>query len=238
MGDGKPGCKNFPYFCRVATIRIASVPSVRYPLRAPAAKGARWPRATADSLPSLALGASGTMTLAKKEVLRSRCSLRTPTLVGLAIRTGVRRLFSASWGMFYSHGLAIRFWKPGAGSWWAGLHGVRLDPFAGVVDVGIDADGVDDVRGGDRNRFGLLDERTESEADGRAAAGEKPGGVGVAVDGGVVGDAVVPREGLRAAPAEEFLLEGVAVGVTADAAFPHVAPGRCSRTAFASWPRV
>jgi hypothetical protein len=26
--------------------------------------------------------------------------------------------------------------------------------------------------------------------------------------------------------------------VTADAAFPHVAPGRCSRTAFASWPRV
>jgi hypothetical protein len=100
--------------------------------------------------------------------------------------------------------------------------GGRVDPLAGVIQVRVGADGTNDGVGGDFHAGCLLDERLEGDANRGAAAVEKPGGMGVAVNGGVVRDVVIPCDVFRAVPTEEFLLDGVTVGVIADAAFPRV----------------
>lgn len=94
---------------------------------------------------------------------------------------------------------------------------------AGVADVGVDADGADDGGGRYSDGGGLLDERLKGQAERGAASGEEPGGVDVAVDRGVVGDAIVLGDLVGAAPAEEVLFDGVAVGMSADIALAGVA---------------
>jgi len=53
--------------------------------------------------------------------------------------------------------------------------------------------------------------------------GEEARGVGMAIDGGVVGDAKILGDAFGAAPAEEFLFDFVALGMAADGAFAVVA---------------
>jgi len=99
-----------------------------------------------------------------------------------------------------------------------------FDPLAGVVDVGEGADGADDGVGGGSAALGMLDDEGEALADFAGAAGEKAGGVGVAIDGSG-GDAEFERDVERAAPVEEALVNGVSLGVGADEAFARVAFG-------------
>ena len=68
-----------------------------------------------------------------------------------------------------------------------------------------------------------LDEISEREAEVVVAAGEKPGGMGVAVNGSFVGEFVIDGNLVGAVPMEEGLLDGLAFGVAADRAFPFVA---------------
>jgi hypothetical protein len=90
----------------------------------------------------------------------------------LAIRMRGDLLFSVSCTGFYSNGLAIRIrLRP------------RLDPLAGVVDVGAGDDGVDDIAGGGLDSRDLLDDVAEDVAEIAAAARGKTGGVDVAIDG-------------------------------------------------------
>jgi hypothetical protein len=97
----------------------------------------------------------------------------------------------------------------------------RLDPLAGVVDVGVGADGADDGVGGSHAAFGLLDDEFEGVADFAGAAGEEAGGVSVAVDGRSR-DAKFESHVFGTAPVEEALFNGVAFGMGADAAFAGV----------------
>ena len=97
-----------------------------------------------------------------------------------------------------------------------------LNPLAVVVYVAVSIDGTDDLGGGGLDLSGALDDVFERIADTLAPAGIEPGGMNVAIDGGVVGDAIVIGEFFRAAPAEEVLLEGVAFWVRAHPAFDSV----------------
>jgi hypothetical protein len=75
----------------------------------------------------------------------------------------------------------------------------------------------------------LFEERFEGEANRLAATREYARGVDVAVDGGVVRDAVVFGDVVRTVPAEEFVLDGFAVGMFANTAFTRMARQGCSR---------
>ena len=97
------------------------------------------------------------------------------------------------------------------------------NPFARVVDLSVDASRVHDGVARDFHGVRALEERFESEANGLAATREYPRGVDVAVDGGMVRDAVVFGDVVRTAPAEKFLLDGVAVGMFAYNASPRMA---------------
>ena len=119
-----------------------------------------------------------------------------------------------------------------------------LDPLAGAVEVRDNVDCANDCVGRYVHGYGSLDDGLESQTNGGGAAGEKSGGVGMAVHGGVVGDAVILGDAVGTAPAEEVALDGVAVGMAADSAFAAVAaacaratascfctPGKCVRRA-------
>ena len=110
--------------------------------------------------------------------------------------------------------------------------GGRLDELAVVVDAGVKADGVDEGVGGDPDRLGALDERFERHAEIGPAAGENSGGMDVAIDGGVVRDAVFFGESVRALPAEEAVLDGFALGMAADIALARVPRDGRSFSAF------
>ena len=96
-------------------------------------------------------------------------------------------------------------------------------PLALVVDLGVEADGGDDGAGGGADGFGLLDEVFEGGAKAGAALGAKAGGVGVAVNGGMMGDLVFVGDFFGAEPAEVVLVNEFAVGVMANRAFAGVA---------------
>ena len=95
-------------------------------------------------------------------------------------------------------------------------------PLALVVDLGVEADGGNDGVGGDADVFGLLDEVFEGGAEGGAALGAKAGGVGVAVNDGMMGDFVFVGDFFRAEPAEVVLVDKFAVLVMANRAFAGV----------------
>jgi len=67
----------------------------------------------------------------------------------------------------------------------------RLDPLAGIVDAAVGADGTDKSFGRDREVFGAFEKRFEGEADGAAPFFKKAGGAGMAIDGGLIDDAIV-----------------------------------------------
>jgi hypothetical protein len=92
---------------------------------------------------------------------------------------------------------------------------IGLLPAALVIEVSIGADGTDDVEIRGFGLVGALEDSLECGSDGEATAGGEAGGVDVAVNGGVVGDAIVAGELFRAPPAEEVLLDIVAFGVAA-----------------------
>ena len=97
-------------------------------------------------------------------------------------------------------------------------------PLALVVDLGVEANGGDDGASGGADGFGLLDEVFEGGAERGAALGAKAGGVGVAVNDGMMGDFVFVGDFFGAEPAEVVLVNEFAVGVMANRAFAGV-PG-------------
>jgi hypothetical protein len=100
----------------------------------------------------------------------------------------------------------------------AGRRGV----LALVVDLGVEADGGNYGVGGDADVFGLLDKVFQGGAEGGAALGAKAGGVGVAVNDGVMGDLVLASDFLGADPAKVVSVNKFAVLVMADRAFAGV----------------
>jgi hypothetical protein len=94
----------------------------------------------------------------------------------------------------------------------------RVNPFSLVVDAGVGADGADDGVCGDLDLVDALEKAFEDEPEIPAAAGEEPGDVGMAVNGGAVGEVVVDGNIGGAVPMDEGFLDGLAVGVMADAA--------------------
>ena len=101
-------------------------------------------------------------------------------------------------------------------------------PLALVVDLGVEADGGDDGAGGGADGFGLLDEVFEGGAERGAALGAKAGGVGVAVNGGMMEDFVFVGDFFGAEPAEVVLVNEFAVGVMANRAFAGVSSTACA----------
>jgi hypothetical protein len=99
------------------------------------------------------------------------------------------------------------------------------DPLALIVDLGVEADGGDDGAGGGADGFGLLNEVFEGGAERGAALGAKAGGVGVAVNDGMMGDFVLAGDFLGAEPAEVVLVNEFAVLVMANRAFAGVSGG-------------
>jgi len=101
-------------------------------------------------------------------------------------------------------------------------------PLALVVDLGVEADGGDDGAGGGADGFGLLDEVFEGGAQRSAALGAKAGGVGVAINDGMMGDFVFVGDFLGAEPAKVVLVNEFAVGVAANRAFAGVSRSVCA----------
>ncbi|MGB8525146.1 MAG: hypothetical protein WCD43_19450 [Candidatus Acidiferrales bacterium] len=99
-----------------------------------------------------------------------------------------------------------------------GVLGWVFNPFAELVDVRIGVHGFDDGGRCDFDDFRAFDNRFQGDADGFSAASENSGGVDVAVNGGMVGDAVFAGDLVRAAPAEELVFDGFAVGMATDVA--------------------
>jgi len=95
----------------------------------------------------------------------------------------------------------------------------RFDELAVGVELRKKFDSADDCVGCNFDRHGMLDDGRQREANGVGAAVEESCGVGVAVDRGVVGDAVVLGDLVGATPAQEVLLDGFAVGMATDVAF-------------------
>ena len=86
-----------------------------------------------------------------------------------------------------------RFW-PGDGRGWTGedeIDARRFEPVAVFVDVGVDAGCADDcVRGFEGNVLMVFEHAFEDTAEFAASPGEEAGAMGVAVDGGAIGELV------------------------------------------------
>jgi hypothetical protein len=95
-------------------------------------------------------------------------------------------------------------------------------PLALIVDLGVEADGGYDGAGGGADAFSLLDEVFEGGAKPSAAFGAKAGGVGVAVNDGMMGDFVLAGDGFGTDPAEVVSVNEFAVFVIANRAFSGV----------------
>jgi hypothetical protein len=93
-----------------------------------------------------------------------------------------------------------------------------FNPFSELVDVSVGVHGFDDGSRGNFDDFCAFDNGFQGNADGSSATGKDSGGVNVPVDGGVVWNTVLPSDLIRAAPAEELVLDGFAVGMATDVA--------------------
>lgn len=93
----------------------------------------------------------------------------------------------------------------------------RLVPTAVFVQAGMGANGADDAIGCCGDRFGLLDDATESVLSSGRAAAEKPKGVGMAVNRQAA-KLEVPSDVGRAPPVKEGLIDVGATGMAADGA--------------------
>ena len=107
--------------------------------------------------------------------------------------------------------------------------GGMLDPLSELVDVGVGVHGFDDGRSCDFDDFSAFDNGFQGDANGSSATGKDSGGVDVAVDGGVVWNTVLPSDLVRAAPAEELVLDGFAVWMATDVAPAGVSTHGCAR---------
>jgi hypothetical protein len=96
--------------------------------------------------------------------------------------------------------------------------GWMLNPFSELIDVRVGVHGFDDGSSCNFNDFSAFDNGFERDADSFSAASENAGGVDVSVDGGMVGDAVLAGDLVRAAPTEKFVFDGFSVGMAADLA--------------------
>ena len=93
----------------------------------------------------------------------------------------------------------------------------RIDPLALIVDASEGAHGANDGVGGGHDARRFLDDVAEREADVAAAAIEKLEGAGVAIHGAAA-DFVFLGDFGGAVPAEETLLDGLAIGMRANSA--------------------
>ena len=88
-----------------------------------------------------------------------------------------------------------------------------------------DADGSDDRAGGRFDGLRLLDNVFESGVEVGLTPGDEAGGMSVAVNRGVVGEAEFVDDTVAVAPAEEGVFEVFAVRAAADGALASVAGG-------------
>jgi hypothetical protein len=101
----------------------------------------------------------------------------------------------------------------------------RLDPLA--VEDGWELDGLQDGMGVYvHDGVALFEDAIESEMDTIAAALEKPGGVDVAINRGMIGEAVLGGDAVWAEPAEEIVFDVLSAGVAANLALTRVAVAR------------
>jgi hypothetical protein len=109
-------------------------------------------------------------------------------------------------------------------------------PLALVVDLSVEAYGSDYGAGGGTDGFGLLDEVFEGGAKRSAALGAKTGGVGMAVNDGMMGDFVFAGNFFGAQPAKVVLVDEFAVLVMANRAFAGVSSDAGAMSAFLNIP--
>ena len=102
-----------------------------------------------------------------------------------------------------------------------------VHPVAIIGDASAGADGADDGARGDFNFVGALDDVVEGHSEVLPAKGVETDGVGVAIDGGAVADAVAFGDGGGAAPVHEVQLDEVALRVLADLAAAPVTDEVC-----------
>ena len=98
-----------------------------------------------------------------------------------------------------------------------------VDPASFGGEAGVGAHGAENDAAGYLHVVNLLDEGIERRVDIFAAAGSKAGGMGVAVDRGVVSQAVFPHDLAGVTPNEEVRFDFFAAGVAADTALTGVA---------------
>ena len=98
-----------------------------------------------------------------------------------------------------------------------------VDPASFGGEAGVGAHGAENDAAGYLHVVNLLDDGIERRVDIFAAAGSKAGGMGVAVDRGVVSQAVFPHDLARVTPDEEVRFDFFAARVAADTALTGVA---------------
>jgi len=101
----------------------------------------------------------------------------------------------------------------------------RLDPCA--VEDGGELDGLQDGIGAYvRDGVALFEDAIESEMDTIAAALEEAGGMDVAINRGMIGEAVLRSDAVWTEPAEELLFDVQSPGMAANLALTRVAVAR------------
>lgn len=101
--------------------------------------------------------------------------------------------------------------------------GDGLDPFARVGETGVCRDGADNDGAGTLSCVGLLDQVFEGHTEIGAATGVEASGVSVAINRRDIVQIEKAANPLGIMPVEEELLNGVAVGMSADEALAAVA---------------
>lgn len=98
----------------------------------------------------------------------------------------------------------------------------RVDPFAVVVEAAAGANGADDAQGRRLDASGVFNHEFKSKAYVPLAARKKTESVRVPIDGTFVVKIEVDCDAAGAVPVDESFLDGVAIGMTANAALAGV----------------